>query len=434
MRSAVVIGLLFLVIAAPARAQESIAAPVVYTPAACSNPPFADIPTNHPYCPWIQQLRNDQISEGCSDGLFCPDEPVTRKQLAMLLEKAMRGSGGWETWRGMYVRTRIVSPVPGNPLAAGVRLASMVHSIPDSSSSNPYLVIVEPGEYDLDDQKLFMPPYVTLRGAGRGHTMITGRVSGGAIQGAAGTLIESLTVENLNPPATQAIGIDFPAGSSGTVRFVEALGYSGLTTSIGIRCLDDCTIEDSEARANSAPNSNDGIFVGGSTTFARLLRVRAFGDNGTDAHGVNVVSANATIEGGLLQGRDADRNAGLMVSGASAEVEAREFVAIGNGFQSTDISAGARLQSAAVLTIENGHLESGSGGWRYGFYCTDGTASIHNSRLIGPNGTVFGAPDCTIDVATSQLAGAAVDENGGTVRCALNYSENLNVPATTGCF
>ena len=100
----------------------------------------------------------------------------------------------------------------------------------------------------------------------------------------------------------------------------------------------------------------------------------------------------------------------------------------------TDVSAAARIQSGGNLEIENAHLESAVGGTRYGLLCVDGEATIHNSRLIGPNGTIEGAAACTIDVATSQLAGAAVSENGGTVRCALNYSENLNVPATTGCF
>lgn len=56
---------------------------------------FTDVAFNHPYCPWIEQLANHAISPGCTAGKYCPDDPVTRAQLAMLLEKVMRGTDYW---------------------------------------------------------------------------------------------------------------------------------------------------------------------------------------------------------------------------------------------------------------------------------------------------------------------------------------------------
>jgi hypothetical protein len=56
---------------------------------------FTDVAFNHPYCAWIEQLANHAISTGCAAGKYCPEAPVTRAQLAMLLERVMRGTDYW---------------------------------------------------------------------------------------------------------------------------------------------------------------------------------------------------------------------------------------------------------------------------------------------------------------------------------------------------
>lgn len=68
---------------------------------ACTEVPalFADVPNSHPLCPFIKQFYSDQITAGCAadpDLRFCPDEAVTRSQLAVYLERAMRGTATWD--------------------------------------------------------------------------------------------------------------------------------------------------------------------------------------------------------------------------------------------------------------------------------------------------------------------------------------------------
>lgn len=53
---------------------------------------FQDVPPSHWAYSYIQRLYGARITAGCADGFFCPDEPVTRAQMAVLLEKAKRGS------------------------------------------------------------------------------------------------------------------------------------------------------------------------------------------------------------------------------------------------------------------------------------------------------------------------------------------------------
>ncbi|PKN93176.1 MAG: hypothetical protein CVU44_12165 [Chloroflexi bacterium HGW-Chloroflexi-6] len=64
-----------------------------YTPPAATGTVFTDVPTSHPYAAWIEQLADDGITGGCGLGIYCPDQPVTRAQMAVFLLKAKHGTG-----------------------------------------------------------------------------------------------------------------------------------------------------------------------------------------------------------------------------------------------------------------------------------------------------------------------------------------------------
>ena len=52
---------------------------------------FADIPPSHWAYTYIEKLYAGGITAGCGGGFFCPDAPVTRAQMAVFLERAMKG-------------------------------------------------------------------------------------------------------------------------------------------------------------------------------------------------------------------------------------------------------------------------------------------------------------------------------------------------------
>ncbi len=54
---------------------------------------FADVPASNPFAPWIEQLAGFQITGGCGNGDYCPNNPVTRAQMAVFLLKSEHGSG-----------------------------------------------------------------------------------------------------------------------------------------------------------------------------------------------------------------------------------------------------------------------------------------------------------------------------------------------------
>ena len=53
---------------------------------------FADVPPDHFAVVYIEALAASGITSGCGNNNFCPDDQVTRAQMAVFLERALRGS------------------------------------------------------------------------------------------------------------------------------------------------------------------------------------------------------------------------------------------------------------------------------------------------------------------------------------------------------
>jgi hypothetical protein len=68
----------------------------VFIETSLGNPPntctgqFSDVPSNNPFCGFIERLAADGITDGCTPTQFCPDDPVTRGQMAVFIETALR--------------------------------------------------------------------------------------------------------------------------------------------------------------------------------------------------------------------------------------------------------------------------------------------------------------------------------------------------------
>ncbi|MET0619869.1 MAG: S-layer homology domain-containing protein [Thermoanaerobaculia bacterium] len=50
---------------------------------------FSDVPTSHPFFQYIEALSASGITAGCGTGIYCPDSPLTRGQMAVFLAKAL---------------------------------------------------------------------------------------------------------------------------------------------------------------------------------------------------------------------------------------------------------------------------------------------------------------------------------------------------------
>jgi hypothetical protein len=59
-----------------------------YQPPAATGTLFPDVPASQPLAKWIEQLAREGITGGCGGGNYCPDDPVTRGQMAVFLVRA----------------------------------------------------------------------------------------------------------------------------------------------------------------------------------------------------------------------------------------------------------------------------------------------------------------------------------------------------------
>jgi hypothetical protein len=50
---------------------------------------FGDVPTSHPFFQFIEALVKSGVTAGCGGGNYCPDDPLTRGQMAVFLSKAL---------------------------------------------------------------------------------------------------------------------------------------------------------------------------------------------------------------------------------------------------------------------------------------------------------------------------------------------------------
>ena len=50
---------------------------------------FNDVPTSHPFFQFVEALSKSGITGGCGGGNYCPDQPLTRGQMAVFLAKGL---------------------------------------------------------------------------------------------------------------------------------------------------------------------------------------------------------------------------------------------------------------------------------------------------------------------------------------------------------
>jgi len=63
-----------------------------YQPPPATGTVFTDVPASNPFAPWIENLFALGITGGCGTGIYCPDNSVTRQQMAVFLLKTKNGS------------------------------------------------------------------------------------------------------------------------------------------------------------------------------------------------------------------------------------------------------------------------------------------------------------------------------------------------------
>ena len=137
----------------------------VFQPPACvpGSEMFNDVPASSPFCPFIEELSRRGITGGCAPGLFCPNDPVTRQQMAVFLVKGIfpepfhivgdtgeppfengwTNFGGGRTTVGFYIDTTNVVHLKGS--LTGGTSATTAFTLP--AGYRPSATLLMPGAH-----------------------------------------------------------------------------------------------------------------------------------------------------------------------------------------------------------------------------------------------------------------------------------------------
>lgn len=224
-----------------------------------------------------------------------------------------------------FVRTIVVSPTPGDATASGTTLRNAYDGVSGATSMNPYVVLVEPGLYDLGSTRLDLQAYVHLRGTSRDSTIIrsshTADITFGCIDADSLAYVElsNFTLEATGTSNASGLGafsstvrvenvhVTHTGAVSGTVYSVYLThsssvltmknckltipAYSTGSTLVGLQvqsgeaALEGCEILINESGGSSTATRTLGVDNrDGGTTRLRNCRVSALDTSATNSH------------------------------------------------------------------------------------------------------------------------------------------------------
>ena len=170
-----------------------------------------------------------------------------------------------------YGTPRMMTITPGpSRVAAGARLLAAVDAIDDADAAHPYVIVLEPGEYELIENTLIMKEWVSIRGKDRPSTRISGMNTDYLVRSASNTDISHISLEHY--------------GVGSRARTLSNIGVTNLR------------IEDVDVYASNAYSFVDGIENQAASPTIRNVRVAVSGTGAASVNGiVNKEGASPTI-------------------------------------------------------------------------------------------------------------------------------------------
>jgi hypothetical protein len=355
------------------------------------------------------------------------------------------------------VRTVIVGPA-GTATENGTALRAALASITTASATNPWLLKIEPGTYDLGTSTLYMKPYVDVEGSGEVVTTIRSAGGGPAVSGAGPAEMRLLTVQHAGGGSVSAFSADSDCTGMHLDRVTCSASNSSTQTqavTIGPDCTDailrrvtaiarggpvamavtifapSTVIEDSRINASDATGWNQGLWLGAGGTVLRTY-VHVGGTSGSP-EGIILAGGTSYLSGVQVEGIGETGSYGralrLSATGGSgspqATVEDSSFVMKGAGNSSgvtTYLDGGTAAFRRTTISTSTGrgiYTSSGSGTFR-----------LDSCAVIGPTNTISLAAGASALVGNSQLSGGPV---AGSVTCIGVYDENYASAGYTTC-
>lgn len=439
-------------LARPATAQTPLVEPLgpltAWTPPLPCEDLFTDVPCGSQFDTFIEQFYRDGITLGCDVGMYCPNDPVTRRQMAVFVERAMRGGTRWPPNTVLVFPIKDTDGMP-NFAASGAELLARVASVPTTGDDvptdfNPWTVLVAPGYYSLGSATLEVPANVTLRGSGRSATRI-GSSTGGTTAAPA-VKLTSASVADLSIMASGS-------GSQSSVVGLAAIGYArvidvdisssnGTASNVGVVADGGATLTLTRVNVNVFGDTPDGIrLTGGRIALIEGGSVTLEATQNSVGHGLDLDDATAIVNGLTVaaESQVGSRTTGLYLANASTcEVTSSTFEAETDS-TGTGIGCGASIADGSTLAARASRLIAVTGGGStansYGIYVTDSSVTVDGGTVSGSDYgmTLTGAtaPRTCVVKNASLLGGTRPISNGASYTTTLAYTDLGPTPTSS---
>ena len=342
-------------------------------------------------------------------------------------------------------RIVVVQPTPGNATASGTTLRNALSGISSPSSTNRWLVKIDPGIYDIGSTSLPMRSYVDVEGSGIGSTVITGLVDGsnldaGIINGVSNAELRMLTIsETGNSTTPYVIGM-YNYGASALrvyrVRFEVATTTAvawGMRNGSSSPRIEECELTVS---LSSASNTTAYGIVFNQPPFtserSSILRSKIAVLGATSNYGVYMIDAQTVNE---IRDSHIDVTGGhdtyglYATAGGGGSWQGSENLSIRDSEISSaggsSSSYGAWLSGGSTVNLDVlsskiwGHVST----TKYGVYQTGNAAmTFQGSSIVGDTKTVQSTVGNVL-ISTTALQGGAVTV-GGWVGCIAVWDES----------
>ncbi len=338
-------------------------------------------------------------------------------------------------------RTVLVSSVPGNAASSGTALRNALSGISSPSSTNPWLLKIEPGIYDIGSTPLPMRSWVDIEGSGIGVTIIRGTVdvtasaSGGTVNGASDAELRLLTVEAIATSTVPHVAGVFNDGAFPRLYRVKvvAQGVSGSVV-YGIRNLQSAPrIEECEINSGSFGSGSSAYGVSFKNNFSGarsvILRSQITASAASTTYGVSMLDrlTLSELRDSKINVANAGLNYGIFVEqnvgwGGQEDLVIRNVdVSAAGGTTSYGVSLGSPTWAYLDIARSNiwGHAASTT---NYGIYqAGSGAVVLKGSSVLGSTGTMVTAGNASI--ASTEMSGGAASA-GGWMGCMGVWDEN----------
>lgn len=320
-------------------------------------------------------------------------------------DKGDVGAIGPQGPAGSYVRTVVVSPV-GTDQENGSALLNALAGITDASSSNSYLIKIEPGNYDIGYDSINMKQYVDIEGSGENTTTIIGAngdISSyqGVINGANNAEIRWLKVTGTQSTGSVILMFNYQAspkitnvafdgqGSLSNYGIVNYYGsapiitnvtvnVSGTSESYGIFSYNGCapTMKNINVSALNSTSNNYGIRNANSDGIIKDATITVTGTSNSSTYGIANSSVAPSLTNAIIKVTGGYNATGIQNASASPNIANTDILVSNASSNNYGIT-----NNNSIATINNVNITVSGGAASVGIYNVSSSPVIKNSSI-----------------------------------------------------